>query len=59
MRMINYKENPEYKTAIIEINRPKQLNALNNEVITELSNKLNIIEKNSTIRSVIDFIFSC
>tara|TARA_B100002052_G_C15803801_1_gene562486 strand:- start:96 stop:866 length:771 start_codon:yes stop_codon:yes gene_type:complete len=53
MRMINYKENPEYKTAIIEINRPKQLNALNNEVITELSNKLNIIEKNSTIRSVI------
>lgn len=51
--MINYIENQEYKTAIIEINRPKQLNALNNEVINMLANKLNDIEKKPEIRSVI------
>lgn len=51
--MINYIENQECKTAIIEINRPKQLNALNNQVITDLANKLNHIEHNSEIRSVI------
>ena len=51
--MINYIENQEYKTAIIEINRPTQLNALNNQVITDLSNKLDDIEQESSIRSVI------
>ncbi|MAZ58096.1 MAG: enoyl-CoA hydratase [Flavobacteriales bacterium] len=51
--MINYKENQECKTAIIEINRPTQLNALNNKVITDLSDKLNDIEHTPSIRSVI------
>ena len=51
--MINYIENQEHKTAIIEINRPTQLNALNNQVITDLSNKLDDIEQERSIRSVI------
>ena len=51
--MINYIENQEYKTAIIEINRPTQLNALNNQVITDLSNKLDDVAQAPSIRSVI------
>jgi len=51
--MINYKENQECKTGIIEIDRPTQLNALNNKVITDLSDKLNDIEQTPRIRSVI------
>ena len=33
MKTINYTENKENKSAVLEINRPQQLNALNNQVI--------------------------
>ena len=58
MKTINYTEIKEisgkmYHVAHIEINRPKQLNALNANTINDLSNKLNEIQNNSNIRSVI------
>ena len=58
MKTINYTEIKEisgkmYHVAHIEINRPKQLNALNGQTINDLSNKLNEIRNNSDIRSVI------
>ena len=53
MSVINYIENKEIQTAVIEINRPQQLNALNREVIVAIEKKLNIVEKSKKIRSVI------
>ena len=53
MNVINYSENKEIKTAIIEVNRPKQLNALNKEIIVAIEKKLNIIEESKDIRSVV------
>ena len=50
MNTINYIENNN-EVCIIEINRPKQLNALNKEVILELEQTLNKIANNSKIRS--------
>ena len=51
MNTINYMEDPNNKVGIIEINRPKQLNALNKEVILELEQTLDEIANNSKIRS--------
>ena len=53
MNTINYTENKENKSAILEINRPQQLNALNNQVIDELHNQLVLLENNQNIRSII------
>ncbi|MDC0189272.1 enoyl-CoA hydratase-related protein [Flavobacteriales bacterium] len=53
MKTINYKENNKCKVGIIEINRPSQLNALNNLVIDELNNLLIRIELSKKIRSII------
>ena len=53
MSTINYTENKEYNTAILQINRPDQLNALNSEVISDIASKLDLVEKNQKIRSVI------
>tara|TARA_B100001250_G_C19774994_1_gene779120 strand:- start:838 stop:1608 length:771 start_codon:yes stop_codon:yes gene_type:complete len=53
MENINYIEKTENKTAIIEINRPKQLNALNIGIINEIEKKLNSLQTNNSIRSVI------
>tara|TARA_B100000902_G_C27307419_1_gene916321 strand:+ start:2294 stop:3061 length:768 start_codon:yes stop_codon:yes gene_type:complete len=51
--MINYIESEEHKAAIIEINRPDQLNALNNSVISAIDRELEEIRSNKNIRSVI------
>ena len=51
--MINYIEKKEHKAAILEINRPDQLNALNNSVISAISRELEEIRRNKVIRSVI------
>jgi len=51
--MINYIEKKEHKAAIIEINRPDQLNALNNSVISAINRELEEIRRNKAIRSVI------
>tara|TARA_Y100000766_G_C18843911_1_gene574655 strand:+ start:426 stop:1244 length:819 start_codon:yes stop_codon:yes gene_type:complete len=48
-----FQYNLDTKTAIVLINRPKQLNALNRALIESLSNFLNQIEKNKKIRSII------
>lgn len=39
--------------AVITINRPKFLNALNTEVLKELSEAIDLIDKDSTVRAVI------
>ncbi len=39
--------------AVITINRPKSLNALNTEVLKELSEAANLIEQDSSIRAVV------
>lgn len=39
--------------AVVTINRPKYLNALNTEVLTELSEAIDSLEKDSAIRAVI------
>jgi enoyl-CoA hydratase len=41
------------KTAVVLINRPKQLNALNRRLIESLSDFFNQVEKNKQIRSII------
>ena len=53
MEHINYLEKTAEKSAIIEINRPKYLNALNRGVIKELQEKLDYIQNNKEILSVI------
>ena len=53
MNIINYTEHKENKAAILEINRPQQLNALNNQVIDLLHNQLVLLENNQNIRSII------
>ena len=51
MKLINI--NLESNIAILTINRPKYLNALNQKLIEELSNKLDLIRSNEKIRVVI------
>ena len=51
MKFINI--NIESNIAILTINRPKFLNALNQKLIEELSNKLDQIRPNEKIRVVI------
>lgn len=41
------------KVAVITINRPKSLNALNTEVLNELSEAIGLIEKDSSIRAAV------
>lgn len=53
MKHTNYKHNQETQTVIIEINRPKQLNALNKEVIDDLHFDLNKAQKSKDVRSII------
>jgi len=53
MSTINYIENKEKQVAILEINRPKYLNALNREVIKDLNKNLVILKKSPNIRSII------
>src|SRR5690348_15154645 len=43
----------EENVAVIMINRPKFLNALNTEVLNELSEAADIIDGDSTIRAVV------
>lgn len=45
--------NVDESVAVITINRPKFLNALNTEVLSELSEAVDLIDKDSTIRAVI------
>ncbi len=53
MNIIDYKEDEKCNAAIIVINRPKQLNALNKRVFEGLEKTLDKVERNSKIRSVI------
>ncbi len=53
MKNINYTHNIEERVAIIEINRPNHLNALNSEVILELETLLDDISQINEIRSII------
>ena len=41
------------ETAIVTINRPKKLNALNKETILELSNAFKALEENSIVKVII------
>lgn len=43
----------EENVAVITINRPKFLNALNTEVLMELSEAVDLVEKDSSIRAVV------
>ncbi len=43
----------EEKIAILTVNRPQALNALNKETITELSEALDILEKDESVRVII------
>ena len=53
MNIIEYKEDTKCSAAIIIINRPKQMNALNKEVFAGLEKSLEIAERSPGIRSVI------
>ena len=53
MSTVNYIENKEKQVAILEINRPNHLNALNSEVIKDLNKNLVVLKKSQNIRSVI------
>ena len=53
MKNINYIQKTEERVAIIEINRPKHLNALNSEVILELERLLDDLSQREEIRSII------
>lgn len=53
MNFENIITNVENQVALITINRPKQLNALNKITIDELHNALNFFEKEEKIRTVI------
>ncbi|TXC85293.1 enoyl-CoA hydratase/isomerase family protein [Luteibaculum oceani] len=43
----------EDKVALVTINRPKQLNALNAETISELSNCFETLEQNKSVRAIL------
>ena len=53
MNNINYIHKIEERVAIIEINRPNHLNALNSELILELESLLDDVSQKEEIRSVI------
>ena len=53
MNTINYTEDKENQVGILLINRPKQLNALNSQVIIELNKQLVLLQKKQDIRSII------
>ncbi len=53
MNHINHIQKTKERVVIIEINRPKHLNALNSELIIELETLLNKISQQKEIRSVI------
>jgi enoyl-CoA hydratase len=53
MDFITVSEQKEPFIALVELNRPKELNALNPQLMTELRDTLLVLDKNDTVRVII------
>src|SRR3954464_10161479 len=53
MEFILVTENYEKHVALIQLNRPKELNALNLQLMQELRDSLQTLDKNNDVRAII------
>jgi enoyl-CoA hydratase len=53
MEFILVTENYEKQVALIQLNRPKELNALNLQLMQELRDTLQVLDKNNDVRAII------
>ena len=53
MDFIKVTEQKEPFVALIELNRPKELNALNHQLMTELLAALQLLDKNDQVRAIV------
>lgn len=51
--LVLLQKNPEKKTALLTLNRPKALNALNDSIITELLKKLTDLDNDPEVRCIV------
>jgi len=52
-QLILVERQPEDRTALVRLNRPKQLNALNGAVMDALCNELEALDRDDTVRAIV------
>ncbi|MDQ3346107.1 MAG: enoyl-CoA hydratase-related protein, partial [Chloroflexota bacterium] len=51
--LILVERQPEDRTALVRLNRPKQLNALNGAVMDALCSELESLDRDDTVRAIV------